>query len=66
MNLRYENGFINGLLGLDVLVKLGVNINLKELIEEEIADPIEWNDEYVYKCNVIKILKFGHIGYILY
>ncbi|NFU00521.1 aspartyl protease, partial [Clostridium botulinum] len=29
-----EDGFINGLLGLDVLVKLGVNINLKELIIE--------------------------------
>lgn len=34
MNLRYEDRFINGLLGLEVLVKLGVNINLKELIIE--------------------------------
>lgn len=26
-----ENGYINGLLGLDVLLKLGITINLKEL-----------------------------------
>ncbi|WP_259600820.1 retropepsin-like aspartic protease [Clostridium botulinum] len=30
----YKDGFINDLLVLDVLVKLGVNINLKELILE--------------------------------
>jgi len=26
-----EEGYINGLLGLDILLKLGVTINLKEL-----------------------------------